>query len=178
MRKTWAALGLVVALAAIAIVQQLAAAQTVATPTEVAPKIGYLAPTFELETIEGGRLGIQRGEREKPVIVNFWASWCDPCRLEAPILSALYEKYGDRVDIYGVNGIDTDDMASVRAFIELYEYKFPTLLDRKGEVYDLYRVMGYPTSYFIDRDGVVRDMIVGLPGHAEFERRLVKLIDR
>jgi len=171
------ALSIVALLAGLAIIQQFATAQTAALPTEEAPKIGYLAPSFELETLDGGTLGVKRGEREKPVIVNFWASWCDPCRLEAPFLSDLYVKYGDRIDIYGVNGTEYDDMASVQAFVKQYKYEFPTLLDSKSAVFKLYQVPGYPTSFFIDRDGVVRDIVIGLPGHEEFERRLKKLLE-
>lgn len=176
MRKTWFALAVVLALAVVAIAEQLTSAQTAALPTDEAPKVGYLAPAFQLDTLDGGTLGIGRERREKPVILNFWASWCDPCRLEAPILAALHEKYGDRIDIYGVNGTETDDMDGVRAFVALYDYKFPTLLDKKSEAYRKYQVLGYPTSFFIDRDGVIRDMIIGLPGYEEFERRLLALL--
>ncbi|TLS54240.1 TlpA family protein disulfide reductase [Paenibacillus antri] len=177
MRKTVLALAIVILLAGLAIIQQFATAQTAALPTEEAPKIGYLAPSFELKTLDGGTLGIGRGEREKPVIVNFWASWCDPCRMEAPILSDLYEKYKDRLDIYGVNGLEYDEMTSVQAFVKQYKYEFPTLLDEKSAAFKLYQVPGYPTSFFIDRRGVVQDIVVGLPGHEEFERRLKKLLE-
>lgn len=176
-KTTWFTLAAAAGLAVLAVIQQFAFAQTAALPTEEKPEIGFLAPSFELETLDGGTLGISGGEREKPVVINFWASWCDPCRLEAPILADLHEKYKDRLDIYGVNGTNTDDMNSVRAFVELYEYKFPTLLDKKGEVYDRYRLLGYPTSFLVDRHGVIRDMIIGLPGYAEFERRVVALLD-
>lgn len=175
MRKTLAALGIVLALAALAVIQQLATAKTAALPTEEAPKIGFLAPAFELDTLDGGKLGIG-GKRDKPVIVNFWASWCDPCRLEAPLLSNLYEEYKDRLDIYGVNGTKYDDMIGVQAFVKQYQYTFPTLLDRENEVYKLYQVPGYPTSVFIDADGVIRDIVIGLPGHEEYENRLKQLL--
>jgi len=177
MKRTLFALALVVALAGIAVIQQFATAQTTALPTKEAPEIGFLAPAFELETLDGGKLGIARGELDKPVIVNFWASWCDPCRMEAPILSDLYLKYKDQIDIYGVNGTLYDDLASVEAFVKQYKYEFPILLDRENGVYKSYRVPGYPTSFFIDRNGVVRDVIIGLPGHEEFESRLKRLIE-
>jgi len=176
MKKTWIIAAAAAGLAMLAAVPQLAPVGTAARPAAAKPEIGYLAPPFELETLDGGRLGIALGERERPVVLNFWASWCDPCRLEAPILAGLHEKYGDRLDIYGVNGTNNDDLNSVRAFVKLYGYKFPTLLDRKGEVFDKYRLLGYPTSFLIDRHGVIRDMIVGLPGYAEFERRVLALM--
>ncbi len=177
MRKTVLALAVIVALAGLAIIERFATAETAALPTEEAPKIGYLAPSFELETLDGGTLGMERGPREKPVLINFWASWCDPCRMEAPMISDIYEKYKDRLDIYGVNGLEFDELSSVQAFVKQYKYEFPTLLDAKSDVFKLYQVPGYPTSFFVDRNGVVRDIVIGLPGHEEFERRIKKLID-
>ncbi|MCI3923837.1 redoxin domain-containing protein [Paenibacillus sp. TRM 82003] len=177
MRRTLTALAIVLSLAALAVIQQFATAQTTALPTEESPEIGYLAPAFELDTLDGGKLGIG-GKRDKPVIVNFWASWCDPCRMEAPLLSDLYEKYKDKLDIYGVNGTKYDELVSVEAFVKQYQYTFPTLLDRENDVFKLYRVPGYPTSYFIDANGVVRDIVVGLPGHEEYEKRVKRLIGR
>jgi thiol-disulfide isomerase/thioredoxin len=176
-KKTVTVLVLVLILAGIAVIEQLAtASQTASIPTEEAPKVGFLAPSFELGTLDGKKLGMQRGAREKPVIINFWASWCDPCRLEAPFLADLYVKYEDRLDIYGVNGTAYDDMASIQAFVKQYQYTFPTLLDEKSEVFKLYQVPGYPTSFFVDRNGVVQDVMIGLPGHDEFEKRVKKLL--
>lgn len=176
MKKTVAVLGLVIVLAVIAIVQQFATAEMTALPTEEKPQIGYLAPSFELDTLEGGTLGISRGEREKAVILNFWASWCDPCRLEAPFLVDIYDKYNEELEIYAVNGTEYDKMAGIEAFVKQYQYKFPVLLDRKSEVFNRYEVPGYPTSVFIDRNGVIQDIVIGLPGHEEFEKRVSKLI--
>lgn len=176
MRKTVFALVLVIILAGVAVIDQFATADTAALPVEEAPKVGYLAPAFELATLSGEKLGISRETREKPVILNFWASWCDPCRLEAPFLAELYTNYKDRLDIYGVNGIEYDEMASVEAFVKQYKIAFPTLLDEKSAVFKQYAVPGFPTSVFIDRNGVIRDIVIGLPGHEEFEKRVKKLI--
>jgi thiol-disulfide isomerase/thioredoxin len=178
-KKTVTVLAIIIVLAGMAVIEQLAtASQATSIPTEEAPKVGYLAPSFELDTLEGGSLGIGQGPRDSAVIVNFWASWCDPCRLEAPFLADMYVKYGDQLDIYGVNGTAYDDLASVKAFVKQYQYTFPTLLDEKGEIFKLYQVPGYPTSFFIDRNGVIRDIMIGLPdnGHEEFEKRLKKLL--
>ncbi|WP_199621057.1 TlpA family protein disulfide reductase [Paenibacillus alkalitolerans] len=177
MKKTVVIFIMVLALAGIALVQQFATARISALPTEEAPKVGYLAPAFELSTLDGGVLGVNRGKREKALLINFWASWCDPCRLEAPFLAQLHEKYGDKLDIYGVNGLEYDDLNSVRAFVKQYDHRFPVLLDRKSDVFDLYKVPGYPTSFLVDRNGVVKDVVIGLPDHGEFEKKIRKLID-
>lgn len=178
MKKSIAALGVVLCLAGWAIVQQLVSAYSTALPTEEAPEIGYLAPSFELETLDGGTAGIARSDEPgKPAIVNFWASWCDPCRLEAPFLSDLHAKYKDQVEFLGVNVTKYDRLSEAEAFVQQYQIRFPTLLDKEGIVFAQYSVPGYPTSFFIDRHGVIRDIVIGLPGHEEFESKLAKLID-
>lgn len=177
MKKTLLTLIAVFALAGIAVVQQLATAHTNTLPSEEAPKIGYLAPAFQLSTLDGGVLGVSRGERDKALLINFWASWCDPCRLEAPLLADLHEKYGDRLDIYGVNGLKFDTLVGVKAFVKQYQYNFPILLDEQSAVYDLYKVPGYPTSVLVDRSGVIKDIVIGLPpDHEEFEKKIKQLI--
>ncbi|WP_274363578.1 TlpA family protein disulfide reductase [Paenibacillus thermotolerans] len=176
MKKTLFTLIAVIALAGIAVAQQFATAHTNALPSEEAPKIGYLAPSFQLSTLDGGVLGVSRGEREKALLINFWASWCDPCRLEAPFLAELHAKYGDRLEIYGVNALKFDSLDGVKAFVKLYQYKFPILLDDKSAVYDLYKVPGYPTSVLVDRNGVIKDIVIGLPDHGEFEKKIKKLV--
>jgi len=177
MKKTLLALAAALLLAGIAVVQQLATAKTTALPTEEAPKVGYLAPAFELKTLDGGTLGIARGERDKPVILNFWASWCDPCRMEAPLLAELYDAYGDKIDIYGVNGTLYDDKVGIEAFLKQYQIRYPTLLDERNEVFKLYQVPGYPTSVFIDKRGVVREIVIGLPGYEEFRKKVADLAE-
>lgn len=178
MKRTVVVIIFVLALAGIAVAQQFATAHISALPAEEAPKIGYLAPAFQLSTLDGGVLGVNRQERDKALLINFWASWCDPCRLEAPFLAELHEKYGKQLDIYGVNAIQYDSLVGVKAFIKQYQYKFPILLDEKSAVYDLYKVPGYPTSVLVDRDGVIRDIIIGLPDHDEFEKKVIKLIKK
>lgn len=176
-RTTLIVLAIVVVLAGAAIVQQWVTAQTNALPTETAPKIGYLAPEFSLETMDGKTAGITRGELEKPVIINFWASWCNPCRLEAPLLADTYDKYEDQLMIYGINGTEFDQMDSAKAFVEQYQLRYPILMDKESAVFKKYQVAGFPTTFFVDRHGVIRDIVIGLPlDHEEFERKIKKLI--
>lgn len=123
---------------------------------QTGPRLNQSAPAGELKTREGKLLSIG-GVREKPLLVNFWTSWCGPCQAEAPLLQALYEKYGDRIDFYAVNVTSDDKRESVDQFVETYGWTFPVLLDENGRLAELYRVMGYPTSFIIDRDGVLRN---------------------
>lgn len=121
------------------------------------PQIGAAAPAFELKGMDGGvyRVG---GPREKPLWLNFWASWCPPCKEEAPELVKLYAKYKDKIDLYAVNLTGNDDYEQARAFAAEYGFSFPVLLDHTLRAAQLYRFQVIPTSFLIDRNGNVVDM--------------------
>ena len=126
---------------------------------EVGLHEGKLAPNFLLETLEGGemRLSDLRGQA---VVINFWATWCKPCRKEIPELVDAYNSYRDRgLIILGVNL--QEGKGIVRPFAEEFGMKFPIPIDRDGEVGDSYRILGLPTTYFVDRGGVVRSVFTG-----------------
>jgi thiol-disulfide isomerase/thioredoxin len=108
------------------------------------------APSFSIMGLDGRSYGIT-GQRDKPVMLNFWESWCGPCEEEAPYLKLIYEKYKDQFDIYAVNTTNKDNLESVKSFVKQYRLPFPILLDGDGNVSDLYRVTLYPTSFLIDR---------------------------
>jgi len=126
----------------------------IATSTD----IGDAAPDFVLETPDGGRLRFS-DTRGKPVLVNFWASWCAPCREEMPeIVRANAAHAQDGLLVLTVDLQESD--AQVREFAADFGMTFPIVIDRTGQVADSWRingpVKGVPASYFIDRDGIVR----------------------
>jgi peroxiredoxin len=134
-------------------------AQFASTELSVAAEEGALAPDFLLEQVEGGetRLSDYRG---RPVVLNFWASWCRPCRQEMPLLVEASERYaGDGLVVIGLNL--QEGRSLIEPFAEDYGIEFPLLIDRDGEVGDRYRLLGLPTTYFIDADGVIRDVFAG-----------------
>lgn len=116
---------------------------------------GELAPDFELETLSGEKANLS-DFRGKPVFLNFWASWCAPCKEEMPDMQKFYDKYKDKVEIVAVNltGKETNENDAIR-FVEEYPYTFPVLLDRELKAGSLYSVVAIPTTYFIDSKGVV-----------------------
>ncbi|GAC30202.1 TlpA disulfide reductase family protein [Brumicola pallidula] len=118
------------------------------------PVSGEESPDFTLKSRDGGniRLSEQRGNI---VLVNFWASWCGPCREELPAFEALYQEYQDLgVEILAVNVDDEADKANV--LLQDIEVSFPVLFDTSGEVSQLYDVSAMPTTVIVDRDGTVR----------------------
>ena len=121
--------------------------------------IGEQAPDFLLETPEGElvRLSDFRG---KPVIVNFWASWCGPCRSEMPEFQSRYQELEGELVIVAVN-VD-DSLKGATSFRDEFGLTFPVVIDRTGEVKDAYGVgNGLPKSYFIDAQGVLRTKVTG-----------------
>ncbi|HSI51381.1 MAG TPA: TlpA disulfide reductase family protein [Ideonella sp.] len=120
-----------------------------AAPTPNAP-----APDFTLRTTEGRNLRLQE-QRGQVVLLNFWATWCAPCREEMPQLGKLYERYqGAGFQLLGVN-VD-EDPAAAAALAQKLGVKFPVLLDSAKQVSKLYELNSMPSTVLIDRDGKVR----------------------
>jgi cytochrome c biogenesis protein CcmG/thiol:disulfide interchange protein DsbE len=117
------------------------------------------APAFTLERLDGeGDLSLE-SLRGKPVVLNFWASWCGPCKDEAPLLQEASERWGDKVAFVG---IDVKDFrGDARAFLERFGVTYPNVYDGKGSTIGRYGVTGYPETYFIDAEGRVRYRIAG-----------------
>ncbi len=144
-----------------------------AAQSAAAPVVGAPAPDFELTELDGAavRLSDLRGQ---VVALNFWATWCTPCRDEMPLLEAALERYGSKG--LAILAIDADEPASLVAdFRDELGLSLPLLLDPGGEVQQLYRVRGYPTTYFIDRDGIIQVQHMGILSEGQLERYLGSL---
>lgn len=121
-----------------------------------APEEGDRAPEFTLRTLEGSatRLSQYRG---RAVIVNFWASWCEPCRVELPEIVAVYHANRERgLVVLAVNLTDQERKKDVGAFVRATGIPFPVLLDDRGRVRERYGLVAVPTTLFIDSAGTVR----------------------
>ncbi len=126
-----------------------------------APRPGFLAPDFTLEVAGGGQITLS-DLRGKVVLLNLWASWCLPCRAEAPALERAYQLYKDQgVIILGVNATYQDSEQNAAAFVQENGLTFPIVYDRDGAVSRRYALAALPASFFIGRDGVIRSVAVG-----------------
>ena len=128
-----------------------------------APQQGFLAPDFELKTSTGEtvRLSDLRGQA---VLVNLWATWCPPCRAEMQSIEKMYQQYkDDDFTVLAVNMTYQDDPAAVMPFIREQGLTFPVLLDETAEMANAYQLRSLPSSYFIRRDGVINEVVIGGP---------------
>jgi peroxiredoxin len=125
------------------------------------PQKGFLAPDFNLESLDGDEVLLSE-LRGRVVVVNLWASWCSPCRAEMPVLQIAHEEFeAQGLTVLGVNMTYQDSFTEASSFASEVGLTFPILFDYSGEVARLYRIRALPTTYFIDREGVVREVIVG-----------------
>lgn len=140
-----------------------------------APKLLAMAPDFSLEGLDGATHSLS-DYRGKPVVLNFWASWCGPCREEAAALVKTAARYKEQATVVAVNLTASDDEAAARSFATDQRFSFPVLLDRLGTVGELYRIRPIPTTLFIDAQGVVADEALGALDEEAFARRIEALL--
>ena len=134
------------------------------TPPEN-PQIGALAPDFVLRDLNGDEVEL-RDFRGHVVLLNFWATWCPPCRLEIPMFVEVYEELKDQgFVIVAVNMREGRD--KVAEFVDEYEMSFPVLLDPTVEVGRRYLAYSIPRNIVIDRDGIVRQIVTGMMEEAQ-----------
>ncbi len=154
-------------------------AETVAARADRSPlpRKGFAAPDFTLDMLDGRAITLSDLQGQV-VLINFWASWCLPCREEMPAIQQVYERYRDQGFVVLAVNLQEED-AHVAAFVDQLELTFPVLMDRDGDVFDRYRVMALPSTFFLDRAGVIQDLAVGgLLSQAYIESQVVPLLAR
>lgn len=136
--------------------------------------VGFLAPDFTLSGLDGKPYRLS--EIKKPTIINFWASWCGPCRAETPDLMRLYDKYDGKLEILAVNVTVNDKEENAKKFVQFFGMKFPVLFDRRGEVANTYQVMAFPTNVFVDKEGTIVHIADGLLPMEQVEKIIQPLL--
>jgi peroxiredoxin/outer membrane lipoprotein-sorting protein len=134
-------------------------------------EIGSEAADFQLKDLEGRNVQL-KNLRGSVVLLNFWASWCGPCRLEMPVIEKLHQQFHAKgLRVFGVNDEDID---TIREYVAEHEYSFPTLVDANQQAINLYRIRGIPTMVVIDREGKVAQYRIGLSRETDLRSWLRK----
>jgi DsbE subfamily thiol:disulfide oxidoreductase len=117
------------------------------------------APVFSLPDLSGELIKLE-GFRGRVVIINFWTTWCIPCKEEMPMLDEFSRENSGSITVLGINV--GDSINKVMGFMEEVKVSFPILIDETGVVGSTYHVVGYPTTYFVDGAGIIRGKYIGL----------------
>ncbi len=127
------------------------------------PREGFPAPDFTLDTLDGGQMTLS-DLRGQVVMINLWTSWCPPCRAEMPAIDNIYQANKEQgLEVLAVNSTFQDSEAAAAAFAQEFGLSFPILLDRDGAVSRRYQLRALPSTYFIDRKGIIRSVVLGGP---------------
>lgn len=141
-------------------------------PEQPSPLLGKPADDFTLADLKGVKRALS-AHRGKVVLLDFWATWCGPCRREMPIIAQLHKRYAKKgLVVYGVNC--SEPPAKAKAFVAKYGYTFPQLLDGDGSVQTRYQITAIPTVFIVDKKGLISAHLIG--GRSESE--LVAALER
>lgn len=137
---------------------------------EIGIEEGQQAPDFTLKTLSGESSSLS-DVRGKKVLLNFWATWCKPCRQEMPAMEELQKEHSD-LAVIAVNFTSAEKSEKqVQAFAGTYHLTFPIFIDKKGINAD-YNVFSYPTTYILDEKGVIQDIHIGTMTKKEMKEKL------
>ncbi len=128
-----------------------------------AAQVGFSAPDFRLTGLDSQEIGLN-DLKGRPIILNFWASWCPPCKAEMPAFQKASKEYSDtELQVIAINATNQDSLSDVKQFVEQHGITFPIPLDQTGSVSSDYLVHSLPTTYFIDQNGIITEVIIGGP---------------
>ena len=145
------------------IVSSRVSAEQSTAPGIAQPQEGFLAPDFQLTSLAGENIRLS-DLRGRAVILNFWASWCPPCRAEMPAIQAVHEKYSaEDLIVVAINASSQDNLDAAQEFLDSLNLSFLVLKDTTGSVQELYQVTALPTTFFIDRQGIIQKLVIGGP---------------
>jgi len=139
-------------------------------------RVGEPAPDFKLQNLDGQYISLS-DLRGKPVLLNFWATWCKFCRYEMPYLQQVYEEWSDKgLVVLAINIGESHSKA--KRFLQTHNLSLPVLLDTKANVAQRYNIRGLlPTTFFIDKDGTIQVKIIGaFPSKGAIETHLNKIM--
>ena len=138
--------------------------------------VGQPAPNFELQSLGGQSVSL-KDFKGKPVVINFWATWCGPCVYEMPFMQEIHNEWSAKgLVLLTIN--KGESLARVSQFMQYYNLSLSILLDTKEVVNQRYNVIGIPITFFIDKDGIIQEKVIGaFPNKAEIEKRISKIME-
>jgi len=138
-------------------------------------EVGDLAPDFQLQNLDGQTISLGN-LRGKPVLINFWATWCGPCRGEMPYIQEIYEEWTNKgLVVLTINMGESSSKAE--EFRQSYNLSFTVLLDTKQDVAQKYNIQYIPTTFFLDKDGIIQDKVIGaFQNKTQIENKLSKIM--
>jgi cytochrome c biogenesis protein CcmG/thiol:disulfide interchange protein DsbE len=142
---------------------------------QAGPRASGIAPDFTLNTFDNQQITLSEFKGQV-VVINFWASWCPPCREEAAYLEKTWRKYKDQGVVFlGIDYVDTEPEAL--AYIEEFEITYPNGPDLRTEISQAYRIQGVPETFFVAKDGTLRGVKIGPLFPPELEDRILEMLD-
>jgi len=139
------------------------------------PQVGNPAPDFQFQDPDGHATSLN-ALQGKPVLINFWATWCGLCRSEMPYIQAIYEEWSDQELVLLAINLG-ESSSTVEAFMQSNNLSFTVLLDTTQVTAQGYNISGIPTTFFIDKDGIIQDKVIGaFQNKAQIENRLDKIM--
>lgn len=139
-----------------------------ASTTTAGIDIGLMAPTFTLKNLAGEKVDLKEYKGRK-IMINFWATWCPPCKEEMPAMEKFYKNHSEEIEILAIN---LDPQNDVKAFAEKNKLSFPILLDESGTTQQIYQIISIPTTFIIDEDGVILRKHIGSMSYEQMEELL------
>jgi len=142
----------------------------------VEPRVGARAPEISLQTLDGQMVNLS-GLVGSPVVISYWSTWCIPCKQELPILQKLAQEYAAQgLVVLTVNATDQDDVAKVQEMVNELGMTFPVLLDDAKTFASNYQAMFFPSTFFVDASGVIRDIRLGDSTEADLRTKIENLL--
>ncbi|GED30905.1 MULTISPECIES: thiol-disulfide oxidoreductase ResA [Brevibacillus] len=139
-----------------------------------AVKVGKAAPNFSLQQLNGPDMALS-DLKGKGVVLNFWGTWCEPCKKELPALQQQYDQFKDKgLVVVGVN--IGESTVAVEPFVKQFGVNFPILLDSQSQITKLYRIGPIPTTFFISPDGDVEEIFIGQLNEAMIAQKVSKIL--
>lgn len=141
-------------------------------------RLGDVAPIFSLQDIDGKQytVGGSDAPKKKPIWIHFWASWCQPCQLEASAITSLASEYEEELDVYAINVTMYDNLKDAKDFVKKNNYTFPVLMDEQADIYQQFRGAALPTHVLIDGNGIIKDYVVGALPKEQLEKKIKALV--